>query len=83
MGGKMGENLLDGHWIFDAGDHFERTAEDAVYINIDIEHALEPLHPAHSGPRSMAILGSAKERILRGMTEFGQDLPFPGHRKPR
>lgn len=72
MGGKMGENLLDGHWIFDAGDHFERTAEGAVYINIDIEHALEPLHPAHSGPRSMAILGSAKERILRGMTEFGQ-----------
>ena len=70
MGGKLRENLLDDHWIFDTGDHFERTAEGAGYINIEFEDALEPLHPAHSGPRSMAVLGSAKERTLRGMTEF-------------
>ena len=43
----MREYLLDDQWVFDAGDHFDGTAAGTARLNVDIEHALEPLSPGH------------------------------------
>ena len=40
---------LDEHWTLNACDHFYSTAAGAACFNVDIEHALEPLRPGHSG----------------------------------
>jgi len=52
----VGEYLLDDHWIVDAGDHFGRNASGMVFLNVDIEHALELLCRGHSVP---ALHGSS------------------------
>ncbi len=44
---EIGENLLNDHWILDAGDHFDGAAACTTRLNVDIENALQPLRPGH------------------------------------
>ena len=46
-GGEMGEDSLDEFGRFDARDDAQRTATHATVFDVDVEDALEPLHPAH------------------------------------
>ncbi len=45
----MVEDALDDSGIFDAGDDLHRTATYLAGFNVDVEHALEALRPAHGG----------------------------------
>ncbi len=51
----MREYLLDDQWVFDAGHHFDGTAAGTARLNVDIEHALEPLSPGHGLRRKLPI----------------------------
>ena len=48
--GEMGEDLLDEFGRFDGRDDAQRTATHATVFDVDVEDALEPLHPAHGSP---------------------------------
>ena len=48
--GEMGEDCLDEFGGFDAGDDTQRTATRATVFDVDVEDALEPLHPTHGSP---------------------------------
>jgi len=39
--------LLDHHWVFDSSDDFHAAAADAARFDVDIEHPLQALRPAH------------------------------------
>ena len=45
--GEMGEDSLDEPGGFDARDDAQRAATHATVFDVDVEDALEPLHPAH------------------------------------
>ena len=45
---KMLENLLDYLRIFDTGNDFDLTAAVFADFDVDVEDALESLHPGHS-----------------------------------
>jgi hypothetical protein len=45
----MVEDLLDHRWIFNAGDHAQRTATGTAGLDIDIESTPEALGPRHRG----------------------------------
>jgi hypothetical protein len=59
--------------VFDAGDQFDRTVLGTARLNVDIEHAPEPLEVIAVGC-FIADLWSSVEWILRGMTVFA--MPF-------
>ena len=60
--------LPDHHRVFDVGDHFDSAAAFAADIDIDIEHALQALYPAHACVRYRPISASVE-------TTYAQDLP--------
>ena len=41
------KDVRDYRRVFNAGDHFDLTAAEFTDLNINIEHALEALHPGH------------------------------------
>ena len=45
--GEMGEDLLDEFGRFDVRDDAQRTVTHATVFDVDVEDALEPLHPTH------------------------------------
>lgn len=46
----MVEYLLDYRQVLDAGDDPHRPTAGWAGLDVDIEHALEPLRRGHSGP---------------------------------
>jgi hypothetical protein len=55
----MGEDLLDHHWILDAGNDFHCAAAFTTCFDIDVEHAFQALCPGHGG----APFGGRWQRI--------------------
>ena len=55
--GEMGEECLDEFGRFDARDDAQRAATHATVFDVDAEHALEPLHPAHGRGARRGRLG--------------------------
>ncbi len=47
---EVPEDLINYHWIFDAGDDLDVAAAVLAGLDVDVENALEPLRPAHGGP---------------------------------
>ena len=45
----MGENLLDHHGVFYAGDNPESATAGLTGRDVNVEHPLEPLRPGHRG----------------------------------
>lgn len=46
----MGENFLNNHWVFDAGNHFHRAAAFPAGFDVDAEYAFQALRPGHGCP---------------------------------
>ena len=68
---QMGENFLNNNSVFDAGDHFGRTAAGTACLNVVMNTRASATSSGSSQPsRSMAVLGSSVEWTLRGMTVF-------------
>ena len=44
---QMLEDVRDHRWAFNTSDDFDMTAALFTNLNVDIEHALEALHPCH------------------------------------
>lgn len=42
---QMGENFLNNHWIFDAGDDFHCAAAFPAGFDVDYEYAFQALSP--------------------------------------
>ena len=62
--GEIGEDCLDELRRFDAGDDAQRTATHATVFDVDVEDALEPLHPTHGSPtRRMRLAGGLVGRV--------------------
>ncbi len=68
---QVGEYLLDNYRIFNAGDHFDRTAAGTARLNVDIEHPLETL-----GLKLMAARRSGGVRSCASSGALGL-LPLP------
>ena len=56
-GGEMSEDPLDDLGSVDAGDDAQRAATHTTVFDVDVEDALEALHPAHGGRRRMGFAG--------------------------
>ena len=46
---QVGEYFPDDHGIFDASDHPGGAAASTAGLDVDVEHAFEPLCPTHGG----------------------------------
>ncbi len=44
------EDLLDHHWVFDAGNNLHCAATFTTGFDVDVANALQALRPAHRGP---------------------------------
>jgi len=69
----VSEYLLDNHGIFNAGDHFDAAATLSAGLDIDVEDALEALHPE---PAPDLIRGHGRPTfgrrlVLRLIRRFG------------
>ena len=66
---QVGEYLLDDYRIFNAGDHFDAATTGTARLNVNIEHALEPLSPSHGCTTFGGCLGL---RLIRcfGLAAF-------------
>ncbi len=84
---------LDRHRVFDTGDNLELTSAVPAGGNIDIEHPLEPLRPAHShmgirgflsrGGLGLIALASLGWCHLRPMPAVGGEYAMvPGEAAP-
>ena len=63
--GEMGEDGLDEFGRFDARDDTQLTATHATVFDVDVEDALEPLHPAHGrGARRGRLAGGWVDNFL-------------------
>ena len=49
--GEMNEDSLDDLGRLDARDDAQRAATHGAVFDVDVQDALEPLHPAHGGRR--------------------------------
>ena len=56
-GGEMSEDPLDDLGSVDAGDDAQRGATHSTVFDVDVEDALEALHPAHGGRRRVGLAG--------------------------
>ena len=62
--GEMGEDLLDEFGRFDVRDDAQRTVTHGTVFDVDVEDALEPLHPTHgSATRRMRLSGGLVDRV--------------------
>ena len=64
--------------VFDTGDDADLTTAFAAGFDIDMEHAIEALHPAHEGGR-FVVVDETKNRCGRicpvfGSSNFHQEL---------
>ena len=63
-GGEMGEDLLDEFGRLNARDDTQRATTHATVFDVDVEDALEPLHPAHGrGTQRMGLAGGLVDRV--------------------
>ena len=60
---KVPEDLLNHHWIFDAGDDLDVAAAVLADLDVGVENALQPLRPGHC--RSVFDRCRAVRRICR------------------
>ena len=58
------KDLFDHGWIFNARDHFHRTAAGFAGLDVDLEHALQALHPT-SSRRGVRALTRQRARASR------------------
>ena len=64
-GCEMGEDLLDECGNLDARDDAQRAATHATVFDVDVEDALEPLHPTHGHTtRRMRLAGGLMDRAV-------------------
>ena len=47
---QVGENLLDHHRVFDAGDDLYGATAAFAGFDVDVEHPFQALRPGHGGP---------------------------------
>ena len=59
--GEMGEDGLDEFRGLDARDDAQRAATHATVFDVDVEDALEPLHPAHGRTTRRRRLAGQRE----------------------
>ena len=63
-GGEMGEDCLDDLGRVDARDDAQRAATHGAVCDVDVEDALEPLHPTHgSTTRRMRLTDGLMDRV--------------------
>ena len=63
--GEMNEDPLDDLGSVDARGDAQRAATHTTVFKFDVEHALEPSHPAHGRRRRMGFAGAGRRlRIL-------------------
>ena len=74
----MGENFLNNHWIFDAGDDIHRAAAFTAGFDVDAEYAFQALSPGHGCP----LFGGRLVLPLIGCPGLIALAP-PGRRHPR
>ncbi len=67
------EVALDERGRFDAGDHLEPPAAATTVLDIDGEHALEPLRPCHAD--MLGNSGGPLRRAQRGVPVFAMVPP--------
>ena len=79
---NMRENPLDQRRVFDARDDLDSPTAAPTALDLDREHAFEPLHPAHRhmrGRRSLFSLMGARPRpagvIAARSAAFGANTP--------
>jgi hypothetical protein len=41
------QDLLNDHWIFNAGNNSGCTSADTARLNVNLENPLQPLRPGH------------------------------------
>ena len=84
----MIKNLRNQWRVLDAGNYPELAATFRAGLDIDGEHPLEPLHPAHRGGRLIDIVapgalrhdaGAVFEVGCKYSVETGQIQPRPGN----
>ena len=71
----MGEDLLDHHRIFDAGDDLDLACASLAGFNVDVEYALQSARPRHCGAYILAISKRPK-RALSVDIGCGGDRPL-------
>ena len=60
-GGEMSEDPLDDLGSVDARDDAQRAATHTTVFDVDVEDALEALHPAHGGEETHGVRGRLDE----------------------
>jgi len=71
---QMYENLVNDHWIFNAGDDPHCPAACAASLDVDTEDSLEALRPGHCGP----AFGGGVLLALVGRFGFAPPPPLAG-----
>ena len=72
--GEMGKDLLDELGRLDARDDAQRAATHATVFDVDVEDALEPLHPAHGrATRRRRLAGGVTALLYQGACDTGGD----------
>ena len=62
-GGEMSEDPLDDLGSVDARDDAQRAATHTTVFDVDVEDALEALHPAHGWSRRMGFAGGSMSTV--------------------
>jgi len=44
---QMHQDLLNNHWVFDAGNDLRCSSADSARLNVNPENPLQPLRPGH------------------------------------
>ena len=70
----MGENLLDHHRVFDAGDDLYGATAAFAGFDVDVEHPLQALRPSHGGPafRGCGVLRHIRRAGLVALAAFSR-----------
>jgi len=68
-------SLLNDHGVIDAGDHFHGTIACTASLDVNIEHVLQSLRPAHRCPALVEDL------LVALVSSFGLVVPAPPGRR--